>query len=188
LNEDEVRPAFEDKRVVKLGEEWYDYADKNNQLLGINFIDEFELSPKFRLVEVGLNRQEEKKILEELLIDLRNSGIYGNDVVILSRYAISNSQNCLHQSLLSRNAGILKTTGQMWLAKKNEVRFSTISSFKGLEANVVIIYDMDSFSSQTARMLNYVGISRACSKLYVLYSKECENERQEMISNFYKKL
>lgn len=60
LNEDEVRPAFEDTRVVKIGEELYDYADKNNQLLGMNFIDEFELSPKFRLVEVGLNRQEDK--------------------------------------------------------------------------------------------------------------------------------
>lgn len=60
LNEDEVRSAFVDICVVKLGEEWYDYADKNNQLLGMNFIDELELSPKFRLVEVGLNRQEEK--------------------------------------------------------------------------------------------------------------------------------
>lgn len=60
LNEDEVRSAFGDVRVVKLGEECYDYADKNNQLLGMDFIDEFELSPKFRLVEVGINRQEEK--------------------------------------------------------------------------------------------------------------------------------
>ncbi|MBR2969803.1 MAG: hypothetical protein IKC49_01975, partial [Clostridia bacterium] len=60
LNEDEIRSAFGEIRVVKLGEEWYDYADKNNQLLGLDFIDEFEISPKFRLVEVGINRQEEK--------------------------------------------------------------------------------------------------------------------------------
>ncbi len=60
LNEDEIRQAFGDVRVVKLGEDCYDYADKNNQLLGMDFIDEFALSPKFRLVEVGLNRQEEK--------------------------------------------------------------------------------------------------------------------------------
>lgn len=134
------------------------------------------------------NKEDERKILDELLIDLRNAGICGNDVVILSKYALSNPLNCLYGRSISRNAGLLKTSGQMWLAKKSEVRFSTISSFKGLEAKTVIIFDVDAFTSQSVKLLNYVGISRASSKLYILYDKDKDDERQDLIQKFYSRL
>ena len=134
------------------------------------------------------NKEDERKLLDELLIDLRNAGICGNDIVILSKYSISNPLNCLYDRSISRSAGILKTSGQMWLAKKTEVRFSTISSFKGLEAKTVIIFDVDAFTSQSVKLLNYVGISRASSKLYILYDNNKDEERQEMIRNYYSRL
>lgn len=163
-------------------------VDANILMTGISNIGK----PKISGLKVDYipysDRREEKKVIEELLIELKNSGICGNDIVILSKYSINNPQNCLYQSPIARNIGTLKTMGQMWLAKKSEIRFSTISAFKGLEANVIIIFDMDGFLNQTTRLLNYVGISRACSKLYVLYNRECENERQDMIVNFYRRL
>lgn len=134
------------------------------------------------------NKEDERKLLDELLIDLRNAGICGNDIVILSKYSLSNPLNCLYDRSISRSAGILKTSGQMWLAKKTEVRFSTISSFKGLEAKTVIIFDVDAFTSQSVKLLNYVGISRASSKLYILYDNNKDEERQEMIRNYYSRL
>ena len=72
--------------------------------------------------------------------------------------------------------------------KKTEVRFSTISAFKGLESKAVILVDVDSFSDETARLLNYVAISRASSLLYILYDAAKEQERQNMLVSGYFKI
>ena len=76
----------------------------------------------------------------------------------------------------------------LWRAKKTEIRFSTISAYKGLEAKVVILIDVDGFTEHTLRMLNYVAISRASTLLYVLYDKSKESERQNMMVTSYLKL
>lgn len=62
-----------------------------------------------------------------------------------------------------------------------DVRFSTISGFKGLESKIVIMIDIDHFSDEETRLLNYVAASRACAMLYVLYDCNAEQERQNMI-------
>jgi superfamily I DNA/RNA helicase len=82
----------------------------------------------------------------------------------------------------------MKSSGQMWRAKKTEVRFSTISGFKGLESKAVILTDVDGFSDQQIRMLNYVAVSRASALLYVLYDSHKEQERQMMMVRSYAKL
>lgn len=130
---------------------------------------------------------EEHGILEKLLQELKNDGVSGTDLVVLSRYAIKNEANCLNRKPLCRSVGWLKTSGDLWNAKKDDIRFSTISAFKGLEAKVVILCDVDSFSDSRSRFLNYVAISRACSLLYILYDSSKEQERQTMlISGFAK--
>ena len=73
----------------------------------------------------------------------------------------------------------------MWWAKQTEIRFSTISAFKGLESKAVILIDVDGFTENAFRMLNYVAISRASVLLYILYDKSKESERQNMIINSY---
>jgi superfamily I DNA/RNA helicase len=82
----------------------------------------------------------------------------------------------------------LKTGGFLWRASKYDVRFSTISSFKGLEAKIVILADVDGFSDNDIRLLNYVAISRAVSKLFILYNINAESERQQMILSGFKHL
>ena len=82
---------------------------------------------------------------------------------------------------MEKDLGTLKTDGPLWRAKKNDVRFSTISGFKGLESKIVIIIDVDHFSDEDTRLLNYVAVSRACAMLYVLYDCKAEQERQNMI-------
>ncbi len=66
-------------------------------------------------------------------------------------------------------------------SQKDDVRFSTISGFKGLESKIVIMIDIDHFSDEETRLLNYVAASRACAMLYVLYDCNAEQERQNMI-------
>jgi superfamily I DNA/RNA helicase len=107
--------------------------------------------------------------------------VCGNDVIILSRYALSNNLNCLNRRSINQSIGYLKTVGPIWNAKNHEIRFSTISSFKGLESKVVILCDVDSFTDSRAKMLNYIAISRACSLLYILYDSSQESARQSML-------
>ena len=134
-----------------------------------------------------VDKIDENTKLNDIIRDIRSSGLNGSDFIILSRYSINNRQNCLTYGLAKDN-GILKTSSSLWRASKNDVRFSTISSYKGLEAKIVILSDVDSFSDDDIRLLNYVAISRATTKLFILYDLKTETERQQMILNGFKHL
>lgn len=134
------------------------------------------------------DKADEHRLLDNLLLELKNDGICGGDLIILSKYAITNPKNCLNGNPVSKTVGLMKTAGQLWRAKKTEVRFSTISAYKGLESKAVILIDVDDFSEQTARLLNYVAISRASSLLYILYDSHKEHERQNMIVSSFVKI
>ena len=126
-------------------------------------------------------REDERRKINAIVRNIKDSGAVGGDFVILSRYTLTNSHNGLGLTGLDKDLGTLKTTGPLWKAKKNDVRFSTISGFKGLESKIVIMIDIDHFSNEETRLLNYVAASRACAMLYVLYDCNAEQERQNMI-------
>lgn len=126
-------------------------------------------------------KEDERKKINAIVRKVKNSGAIGSDFIILSRYTLANPQNGLGIKGLEKDLGTLKTDGPLWRAKKNDVRFSTISGFKGLESKIVIIIDVDHFSDEDTRLLNYVAVSRACAMLYVLYDCKAEQERQNMI-------
>lgn len=126
-------------------------------------------------------KEDERKKINAIVRKIKDSGAIGSDFIILSRYTLANPLNGLGLTGLDKDLGTLKTTGPLWKAKKNDVRFSTISGFKGLEAKIVIMIDVDHFSDEDTRLLNYVAASRACAMLYVLYDSDAEQERQNMI-------
>ena len=163
-------------------------ADANTLTTGITNIGR----PKINGLSVQYipytDKTDEHQILEKLLLELKNDGVCGGDLIILSRYSLSNAANCLYDNPVSRAVGILKSSGQMWREKKLEVRFSTISAFKGLESKAVGLIEVDSFSDPTVRLLNYVAISRASALLYILYDSSKEQERQEMLVSGYVKI
>jgi len=126
-------------------------------------------------------KADELKKINSIIRKIKDGGAVGGDFIVLSRYTLANPQNGLGTNGLDKDLGVLKTTGPLWKAKKNDVRFSTISAFKGLESKIVIMIDVDRFSNENTRLLNYVAASRACAMLYVLYDCEAEQERQNMI-------
>ncbi len=163
-------------------------ADANTLTTGITNIGRPKINGlRVRYIPYSC-KTDEHQILEKLLLELKNDGVCGGDLIILSRYSLSNVANCLHDNPVRRTVGILKSSGQMWRAKKLEVRFSTISAFKGLESKAVILIDVDSFSDPTVRLLNYVAISRASALLYILYDSSKEQERQDMLVSGYLKI
>ena len=59
---------------------------------------------------------------------------------------------------------------------KSSLNFYTIQSYKGLEANIVFLIDVDGFEDQHNRLLNYVAMSRAKLLLYIFYDRNCQEE------------
>lgn len=62
--------------------------------------------------------------------------------------------------------------------KAKDVTFSTIQSFKGLENAVIILVDIDTYSSDK---LMYVALSRARSGLFILENKDAHTEYQALM-------
>lgn len=127
------------------------------------------------------DKADERYKINEIIRNIKDSGVIGSDFIILSKYALSNPRNGIGMDGLDKELGTIKSEGQPWKAKKNEVRFSTISSFKGLDSKIVILSDVDRFVDPDSRLINYVAVSRACAKIYILYDATIEDERQEMI-------
>ena len=57
-------------------------------------------------------------------------------------------------------------------------RWSTVSGFKLLESDVIILVGVENIIDAWWRAICYVGMTRARSRLYVLLSSECEEIRR----------
>ena len=106
---------------------------------------------------------EQQSQLNESLGSLKGAGYRPNEIVVLSRFA----------------AGVVKRVpARGWTARVCPLdaetpaclRAGTVHSFKGLEAPVVIVTDIDRIGDAEADAILYVGMSRATERLVVLAS------------------
>ena len=102
---------------------------------------------------------DQKKQLEEILGKLKKDGISADQTVILSTLRYENS-------VVRDLSGWPITTD--YQNRKGKILFSTVHTFKGLDAPVVILTDINHFYYPNNKMMLYVGMSRAKSLLYVL--------------------
>ena len=102
---------------------------------------------------------DERKILETVLDDLKKNGVDADQIVILSAVRFENS--AVHEL-----SGWPITTS--YENRKGKILFSTVYTFKGLDSPVVILTDINHFYYTNNKMTLYVGMSRAKSLLYVL--------------------
>ena len=131
------------------------------------------------------NLSEEFNMVRDKLLLLMNAGVFSNEIVLLSEYKIDNPKNCLSKGNFPKILGKIVTDRYSWAIRKDEIYFSTIHSFKGLESKIVFLLDVESFKEKEKRLLNYIAISRACTCLYFFYNKTKEIERQEMLQAGY---
>lgn len=115
---------------------------------------------------------DQKKHLEELLIELKEKNISEKDIVILSPKIRSKSVVGLLNGYNIADYSV-KSTGR--------IRFSTIQAFKGLESSTIILTDIESYQDEK---LIYVGLSRARFNLYIL---ETESASSERVNLFFKR-
>jgi hypothetical protein len=61
------------------------------------------------------------------------------------------------------------------------IRFSSIHAFKGLEAAVIIVTDVEGLGTEKMKSLLYVGMSRAKVRLYLLMHDLCRDDWNDML-------
>ena len=127
------------------------------------------------------SKDDERKQLFDLIRWLKSGGISKKDIVILSYYRMNNPESCLYGADIPDDIGKIKPDVLSNFDKCKDIRYYTIQAFKGLEARVVILIDIDSFSEQKKRYLNYVGMSRAKTYLAMFYESSLYEERQERL-------
>lgn len=67
-----------------------------------------------------------------------------------------------------------------YLLSKNDIGYSSIYTYKGLESSIITIIDIDQFSSENAMSLFYTGITSTVDDLYILLHKDT---RTNLFSN-----
>lgn len=106
--------------------------------------------------------------LKSLLDRLTEARIPPEEITILSPRRREDSVISMLEGYTVRNFQVRRDRG---------MTFSTIQAFKGLENTVIILTDIEDFSSEK---LMYVGLSRACSGLFVLESDSARKEYDEL--------
>ena len=111
---------------------------------------------------------DQQKAVSGRLKQLRRKGFAARQITILSRYRFERSIALagLGMPLKDISRGGLDSAGD------EEITFSTVSSFKGLEAEAVLLVDVDDLSSADGLVSVYVGASRARVALYVFISEQ----------------
>ena len=107
------------------------------------------------------------KKLSSTIQDITKKGqVLLEDIVVLSPYRLDNKKFPL---LIMLSEHGFRVTTELVYKKDEAIRLGTIHSFKGLEADVVILAGIDGSSRVCAPQNLYVGASRARSMLYILH-------------------
>lgn len=114
------------------------------------------------------NEAEEKDKLIDIIEELKNNAVEDGRITILSPRKREHSVVRLLEGMRISDYAV---------PALEEITFSTIQSFKGLENTVIILTDINSFED---RKLMYVALSRARSGLYILESAGARNEYIEL--------
>jgi len=104
-------------------------------------------------------------------------GFTEDEIVVLSPK--SNTKSC---------AGLLKD--RQWASKllpfeykqSGKIRYSSIHAFKGLEASVIVLSDVDNLGGLEPRQLFYVAASRAFHRLIIIAANSVQKELNKMLS------
>ncbi|KAF0237524.1 MAG: NERD and DEXDc domain [Prolixibacteraceae bacterium] len=121
----------------------------------------------------------QKQILNEQLKKVADEGLPLNEMVILSPKKLENS--CV-KSLPDYSIKEIKTANEVSATQKY-FGFATVQSYKGMEGNYILITDIEDLSSEVAKSLLYVGMSRARYGLILLISEAIQRQYCEILQN-----
>lgn len=114
-------------------------------------------------------------IIREILGDLIENGIAPHLISILSTKM--RAQSCITTPTSGLDLPIVDLDANyLGKRKKNEMTFSTIHAFMGLENAIIIIADIEHLIGDPYRSLLYTGMSRARHRLFVVVARWAKEE------------
>jgi hypothetical protein len=118
------------------------------------------------------NAGDQRRAVTNSLNRLLSGGLRPPDIVILSPRRFDSSDLCAGVRFPVR---VVDMTSHRQRGRIDGVRYYTIGAFKGLEADAVLLVDIDRLGSEAGRLWTYVGCSRAKVFLEV-FLKEDQRE------------
>ena len=114
--------------------------------------------------------------LQLLVTEILTQGVKPEDVVLLTAGA--------EKEALFINAGqvggkTLARYGSRQAVSSESIRFSSVFRFKGLESKIIVLTDVRDLGSKAGRMAAYVGMSRTRSALFLLLTKEAQQQFEQ---------
>lgn len=120
---------------------------------------------------------EQKKLLAELLKKLSQNKLPLHELIIVSPRKFENSCSYSFSGFTIRE---IKSSSEI-AATQNFFGFATVQSYKGMESNYVVITDIEDLTSEIAKSLLYVGMSRAKYGLILLVAETMRNDYRELL-------
>lgn len=119
----------------------------------------------------------QKILLTQQLQKLSVSKVPLNELMILSPRTFENS--CF-ESIQGYSMREIKNNNEI-SSTQNFYGFATVQSYKGMESNYILITDIEDLSSEVAKSLLYVGMSRARYGLILFIAETMRNEYREIL-------
>lgn len=121
----------------------------------------------------------QKQLLAEQLKKLSASGLPLNELIIVSPRKFENSSA---NSISGTAIREIKSTSEI-SATQSFFGFATVQSYKGMECNYVLITDIEDLTSEVAKSLLYVGMSRARYGLILLIAESMRNQYRKILKS-----
>ena len=119
--------------------------------------------PPVKYITLG----EDVDVVEGEIAKLMASGVSKKDITILSPFKFDKSTA----------SKITKYKISSVASDSNDITYSTIQGFKGLENSVIMLVDIQTYNKPD---LMYVGMSRARNMLYVFETKHAKHYREKL--------
>jgi hypothetical protein len=118
--------------------------------------------------------------LERVINDIRREGVSPGQVsVLLARKPDEKEAKALERLSIQRLTE--DTVTALGTTALEYITWSTASGFKGLENDAVILVGVKDVEKEWSRGVVYVGMSRARTRLYVILTDDCDEERQRRL-------
>ena len=120
--------------------------------------------------------EQQKENLINTLSSLSKEGYEGSEIIILSP---KGDQDAIASKVTLKSFS-LRPAKQ--IPEKNQVSYCTIHAFKGLEAPVVIVTDIEEVGTELSANLFYVAITRSLERLFILVNEKARKEMIEILT------
>jgi superfamily I DNA/RNA helicase len=128
----------------------------------------------------------ERRLVGRLLSRLLSQGFRPDDVVVLGVRSLSKSS--VSGGLEPLTDPLVEAGNSSSSRDTHSIRYSTISAFKGLEADAVVLVDIGELHSAEARRALYVGTSRARVLLSVFINEAARPDFEALAVDFGERL